>query len=181
MTLIDRAREFVERGNPRELTTLLVDCVASGTLEGKLAVQLLARNDYGGNAFGLFLKAPALYCLLAWRQDGLKAVVENAFNEPTSTNFSLAMQLLSSTSAGHGPKSIESTVKDSELRQAVSKAVGNWSDLSLAARSHLHELILSIDDDNEAGIYVSTSLMILSLSKIPVLLGISATPSLKEQ
>ena len=163
MTLIDRAREFVETGDPRELTPLLLDCVASGTPEGKFAAQLVARDDYGGDAFGLFLKAPALYCLLAWGQEGIKAAVENASKEPTSTNFSLAMQLLSSISEGHGPKSIESLVTDSGLRRVVLKAVGNWSDLSLAAHGHLRELMLRIDDDNEAGIYVSTALMMLSL------------------
>ena len=163
MTLIDRATGFIEGGHPTELSQLLADCVAAGNSEGLLAVQLLARDMYGGITFNWELKAPAAYCLLAWGQGGLKALVENALEEPTSKNFSLAFQLLSSIADGHEPQSTASFVSAFQLRQAVSSAVGNWNDLALAARSRLHELMLSIDNDDQAGIYVATSLMGLSL------------------
>ena len=164
MTLIDRARLIVETGDSNELTTLLFDCVSARTPEGLLAVQFLARDMYGGETFNLLLKAPAAYSLLAWREHGLNALVENALEEPTSKNFSLAFQLLSSTAEGHEPQLVGSPKDDSQLRQAVLSAVGDWEGLAPPARSNLNMLMLSIEDDDDAGIYVSTSLMSLALS-----------------
>ena len=136
-----------------------------------VAVKLLARDMYDGFTYNWLYKAPAAYCLLAWREAGLKALVENAIEEPKSKNFSLAFQLLSSTAGGLEPQSIASFVSEPYLRQAVSNTVGDWNNLALAARSHLHELMFSIDGDDEAGIYVSTSLMSLSL-RDPSAIGI---------
>ena len=96
MALIDRAKHFIEEGHASELSTLLSDCVRAKGTDGMLAVQLLARDMYGGETFNLLLKSPAAYCLLAWRNDGIEALVENALTEPTSKNFSLAFQLLAS-------------------------------------------------------------------------------------
>ena len=163
MALIDRARRFVEKGSPTELLPLLADCVAVGNSEGMLAVKLLACDMYGGITFNFELKAPAAYCLLAWGEDGLNALVENALIEPTSKNFSIAFQLLASTAEGHEPKSISSFLSDSRLRETVSRAVGDWNNLALAARSHLNELMLSIEDDDDAALYAGTSLQGLAL------------------
>ena len=163
MDLIDRAKQFVHMGHPTELAPLLAQCVAAGNTQGMLAVQLLARDMYEGETYNALLKAPAMYCLLAWREAGLQALVENALNESTSKNFSLAFQLLASTANGHEPPSIAAFVSDSILRESVASAVGDWNDLAPAARSRLHELMLSIERDAEAGIYVSTALMTLAL------------------
>ena len=163
MALIDRARLFVEGDDAKELFPLLADCVAVGNSEGMLAVKLLARDMYGGITYNFMLKAPAAYCLLAWGEAGLKALVENALEEPTSKNFSMAFQLLASTAEGHEPQTIRSFVSDPQLLEAVSGAIGDWNDLALAARSHLHELMLSIEDDADAAISVGTSLIGLAV------------------
>ena len=83
MVLIERARQFIEEGDADEFWALLLDCVANRNAEGMLAVKLLAGDMYGGMTFNWELKAPAAYCLLAWREDGLKALVENAVEEPS--------------------------------------------------------------------------------------------------
>ena len=179
MDLTDRAKRFIEGGHPSELSPLLTDCVASGNTEGLLAVQLLARDMYGGETYNLFLKGPAMYCLLAWRKAGLRALVENALDEPESKNFSLAFQLLASTANGREPPSIVAFVSDSQLRQAVSSAVGDWNDLASAARSHLNELMLNIEEDAEAGMYVSTSLMTLALQDPSAMANLSHALALR--
>lgn len=163
MTLIDHARRFIEEGRPADLEPLLTDCVATGNSEGMLAVKLLARDMYGGDTFNLLMKAPAAYCLLAWGQDGLKALVENTLEEPTFKNFTIAFQLLASTAEGHEPHSIGLGMPKGQLRNAVSHAVGDWNDLALAARSHMNELMLSIEDDEDAALYAATSLQSLAL------------------
>ena len=179
MDLIDRAKQFVDTGHPTELTPLLAQCVASGNTQGMLAVQLLARDMYEGETYNVPLKAPAMYCLLAWREAGLQALVENALNESTSKNFSLAFQLLASTANGHEPPSIAAFVSDSLLRESVASAVGDWNDLAPAARSHLHELMLSIERDAEAGIYVSTALMTLALQDSGAMANLSHALALR--
>ena len=163
MTLIDRAGHFIISGRHTELVPLLADCVAAGSNEGMVAVKLLARDMYGGETFNWELKAPAAYCLLAWGQAGLRALVENALEEPTSKNFSLAFELLASTAAGYGPKSIRIWLNDNQLREAVSLAAGDWKNLASAARSRLHELVLSIEDDEDAALYAGTSMIGLAI------------------
>ena len=163
MTLIERARRFVEIGKPEELTPLLVDCVAAGNADGMLAVQLLAREKYGGNTYSLLLKAPAAYCLLAWGQDGVKALVENALKEPTTRNRSLAFHLLSVITEGDEPEPIAWWPSDPQLREAISYAVGDWGNLGVVAHSHLNELMLSIEDDVQAVISAGASLARIAL------------------
>ena len=67
-------------------------------------------------------------------------------------------QSLSSIAEGHEPRALGTWLHDDQLRASVSRAVGDWSNLSSIARSCLHELMLSIDDDYEAASRVSTSL-----------------------
>ena len=161
MKLINRASEFVVNGTYRDLLPLLVDCVTAGSSEGMIAVQLLARDMYDGGAYNLMFKAPAAYSLLAWKENGLAALVENSLEAPCSKNFSLAFQLLAGTAEGREPDF--AFVRGGHLKQAVSEAVGDWNTLALAARDQLRVLMLSIEDDDDVGIYVSTALMSLSM------------------
>ena len=158
MDLLDRAKRFVKSDDLGELPPLLADCVAAGNSEGLLAVKLLARDMYGGFTYNWELKAPAAYCLLAWGQAGLKALVENALEEPTSKNFSLALKSLASIAEGHQPELTTTLMPSHQYREAVSQTVGDWSNLVLAARRHLHELILGIEDDKDANFYVGAAL-----------------------
>ena len=163
MALLNRARQFVEGGNLPKLLLLLADCVAAANSEGMLAVKLLARDMYGGETYNFELKAPAAHCLLAWGEDGIEALAENAVEEPTSKNFSLAFQLLASTAEGRESQLSSSWLPDRQLREAVSRAVGDWNNLALAARRHLHELMLSIEDDDYASLHTGVSLMSLAV------------------
>lgn len=163
LPLIDRARRFVREGSYGELWPLLMDCVIAGNIEAMLAVKLLARDMFGGHTYNWLMKAPAAYCLAVWGKEGLKALVENAIDEPTSKNFSLAFQFLSGIAESQEPQSIASSVKSAELRRAVTSAVRDWNTLAIPARTQLHRLMLSIEDDDDAGMYVSTALMGLSL------------------
>ena len=163
MDLIVRADKFIESGHPSELNSLLFDCVSSKSVEGFVAVKRLARDMYGGETFNLFLKAPATYCLLAWGEEGLKAVVENALSESTSKNFSLAFQVLASLTAGIPPQRIISYIEDYQLLQAVEGTVGDWSKLAISAQQHLNELVISIPDDDDAAFFAAQGLMGLAM------------------
>ena len=163
MDLIDQAKRFIREGHPTELLPLLSDCVAARNSEGMLAVKLLAGDMYGGDTYNLLLKAPAAYCLLAWGQDGLKVLVENALNRPNSKNVTLAFRLLSSMADGNGPPLEGMFLSDSDLRKAVSHAVGDWGSLKLPARSLLNELMLSLEDDAHVAISAGGSLFTLAL------------------
>ena len=158
MTLIERAQIFIKKGTPEGLMPLLNDCVSVGNAEAMLAVQLLAREWYGPSPESLLLKAPSAYCLLAWGQDGVKALVENALEKPTSRNYSLAFDLLSVTTQGREPDPFSYWECDLALREAVSRAVGDWSDLSSVALRYLNELVLSIENDTNAAISAGMSL-----------------------
>lgn len=179
MELIDRARRFVEGGDVTELLPLLCDCVAAGNTEGMLAVKLLASDMYGGETFNWELKAPAAYCLLAWGESGIEALVDNALKEPTPKNFSLAFLLLASATEGNEPQSDWSWLSDRQLRETVSRAVDDWSDLAPTARSHLNELMLSIEDDNRAARYAGTTLIQLAIKDHSAVRNLSHALSLR--
>lgn len=163
MDLVTRADQFIESGHQHELNSLLLDCVNSKSLEGLVAVKRLARDMYGGIRLNLLLKAPAAYCLLAWREEGFKALVETALEENTSKNFSRALQLLASLTTGSPPPQIISFTKEPALIQAVEDAVGNWADLATSAQQRLNELVMNISDDNDAALFSGISLMQLSM------------------
>ncbi len=163
MDLINRATQFIRDGHPNELSTLLADCVTAGNSEGMLAVKLLARDMYDGITFNLELKTPAAYCLLAWGQEGLETLVENALEEPTTKNFSMAFQLLASVAEGKEPRAISLMQSNSQLLGAVSRSVGDWNNLALAARSSLHELVLNLEDNATADLSAGTSLLTLAI------------------
>ena len=179
MDLIGRARQFVKEGKPAELSSLLTDCVIARDLEGILAVKLLAGDMYGGDTHNLFLKAPAAYCLLAWGQDGLNALVENALERPTSKNVTLAFRLLASIADGDGPPLEEMFLPDSDLREAVSRAVGAGDNSKLAARSLLNELMLSLEDDAHVAISAGASLFTLALMDVGAIKNLSQALALR--
>ncbi len=179
MDLINRAQRFIEGGKFAELEPLLADCVAAGNIEGLLAVKLLARDMYNGDTFNLLFKAPAAYCLLAWGREGLTALVENALQEPTSKNLSIAFQLLASTAEGGEPAPITSFPSGSQLPETVSNIVGDWGTLGLAARSRLNELMLSIDDDADVAISAATSLMSIAMQDQGSIRGLSHALALR--
>ena len=128
-----------------------------------LAVQLLARDMYGGMTFNLEFKEPAAYCLLAWGQNGIEALADNALQEPTSKNFSLAFRMLASIAGNHEPPTLADMYINNNLRQVVCNAVNGWDSLADPARSHLHRLMLTIEDDDDAALYAATSLQGLAL------------------
>lgn len=163
MDLVERAKYFIKHGHPTGQLALLLDCVSAQNAEGLFAVQLMARDMYGGDTFNLLLKAPAAYCLLAWGQGGLKALVDNALREPTSKNFGLAFELLAGTAEGTEPQPIGLHRLDSQLREVISRAVGDWAALAGPARANLNELMLSIDDDDDAALYAGISLQGLAV------------------
>ncbi len=163
MSLMDRARRFVESGRFDELSPLLLDCVASADIEGLHATQLLARDMYGGETYNLMIKMPAAYCLLAWAEDGLKALTENAANESTFKNFTLAFKLLAGAAGGSAPQTFLTLGSNERLQEAVSRAGVNWVTLAPKARRHLNELMLSIEHDEDAAMYAATSLQGLAL------------------
>jgi hypothetical protein len=159
LDLISRADQFINSGHVNDFQPLILDCVNSRSFEGLVAVKRLARDMYGGMTFNSLFKAPAAYSLLSWRDKGLQTLVENAFEESSLKNFSLAFKILASISAGGTPRELELYLQDTELIKAISNAVGNWSDLTLLAQQHLNKLVMSIEDDDEAILFAATSLM----------------------
>ena len=145
------------------MLSLLVDCVTAGDGDGLLAVKLLASNQFENDATNFVRRGPAAYCLLAWGHAGLKGLVENALEEPNSKNTTMAFHLLATIAEGREPQSLNWWVSDSHLRELVSSSVGEWEHLAAAARSHLRELMLSIESDNYAAIYAGSALFRLSL------------------
>ncbi len=179
MTLIDRARQFIGAERHVGLTQLLLDCVVAGNSEGLLAVKLLACDTYEGKSLNMLAKGPASCCLLAWGQDGLKALVENTLEEPTSKNFSVAFQLLACTAEGQETQLIKSWVSDGQLLETVFRAVGDWNNLESAARSYLNELVISVEDDNHTALYAGISLFSLSLQNAGALRSMSHALALR--
>jgi hypothetical protein len=127
MDLVTRADRFIKSGHLSELNYLLLDCVNSKSVEGLVAVKRLARDMYEDYTFNRTFKVPAAYCLLAWREEGLNALVENALEENTSKNFLYAFVLLASLTTGSPPPPIISFLEEPTLLQAVEDAVGEMS------------------------------------------------------
>lgn len=162
MTLIERAQTFVRGGEPAELYRLLTDCVEAGTLEALAAVQLVAEDMHGDITFNFELKAPSAWCLVAWGPSGLQALLEMTRRTPTSKNFSLAFQLLSTLAAGERPAEMW---LNPTLRERVDAKVQDWDSLFLAAQARLNELVLDIPDDDEAAARSAMAIQFLSLNR----------------
>ena len=163
MTLIERAKQHIGEGKHDELLSLLADCVNARDGDGLLAMKLLAGNQFESDPTNFQRRGPAAYCLLAWGQAGLKALVENALEEPNSKNTTMAFHLLATIAEGREPQSISWWVSDDHLRESVSSAVGEWVNLAAAARSHLRELMLSMESDQFAAIYAGSALFRLAV------------------
>ncbi len=144
-TLIDQAKTFIISGHPKELWPLLHECVSSKSTEALVAVKMLARDMYGGITFNFELKAPAAHCLIAWEKDGLKTLVENVAEEPSTKNYSLAFQILAAVASGNLPASAAIWVKDTELLESLRSSV-NPAELKSAAKMYLNQLVMSITD-----------------------------------
>jgi hypothetical protein len=103
MTLQERAKRFVDDGNPRDEVELLAACVRARNLDGLAATQRLFEDMYGGITYNFEMKAPAAACLICWGKEGIKALVEGARRTPASKNNSITVQLLSAVAGGKIP------------------------------------------------------------------------------
>jgi hypothetical protein len=157
-TLIDTANAILERGGVSDVTEFVGKCVAAGTAEAMIAVKLLARDMYGGITFNYELKAPAVYGLIAWGAAGMAAIRENASEEESVKNYSLAITVLSSLVAGQFPAAMQIYVRDSDVVSAIKTKAGDPRDLRDAARKNLTELLMSIPDLNQVALYVGVAL-----------------------
>ena len=138
---------------------LLWECVSAGSLAGLTAVQFLAEHMYGGRTFNFEFKARAAWCLVAWQDNGLQALLEMAQRTQTTKNYSLCVQILGTFSAReHLPKMWLSA----ELRDLVDSRISNWEHLFTAARGKLNELALSFSSDDDAALYVALPIPVLS-------------------
>lgn len=157
MTLLEKVDQFIQNGSPRDQAALLSECLSARTIEAFLALQKMYEDNYGGFTFNFELKAPAAYCLIAWGVQGLEAIAEVVSRNPSSKNLSLAMEIFSCLASGQRPPATRSWLKDEQWLKAVEDSVADWHFLSTTAKLHLHKLILSIEDDNEAALIVGNS------------------------
>lgn len=157
-SLIYKASRFISSGHPNELIPLLYECVSSATIEALSAVKCIARDMYGGMTYNFLLKAPAAYCLLAWGESGLKSIVENVIEEPTSKNYSLAFQILAAAASADIKNGLYMWVKDAGLAKLVESTIGNPTQLKDAAKKNLNQLVMSIKDEDDVALHVGTAL-----------------------
>ena len=163
-TLIYQAKTFIIEGHPKELWPLLHKCVSSKSPEALVAVKMLARDMYGGITFNFELKAPAAHCLIAWDKDGLKTLVENVAEEPSSKNYSLAFQILAAVASGNPPAAAAMWVKDPELLELLLSSI-NLAELKSAAKMYLNQLVMSITDADDVAMYLGTALQGMALTE----------------
>lgn len=159
MPFFERARDFVARPDSERMERLLWECVSAGNLDGLTTVQFLAEHMYGGHTFDLEFKARAAWCLIAWEDRGLRALLEMAQRTQTTKNYSLCVQILATFSAReHLPKMWLSE----ELRDFVDGHISNWENVYTTARVKLNELALSFSSDDDAALYVALPIPVLS-------------------
>lgn len=161
-TLLARAQRFISHPAPDSQEFLLQDCVAAQTLDGLSAVQLVAEDMYGGITYNFELKCPAAWCLIAWREQGLKALLELARRTPTLKNYSLAFQILGTLAARQRFSGSWPTAK---LRTSIEHHVPDWDTVFAAARTQLNALALSIPSDDDAAFYTALPMQYLSLTE----------------
>ncbi len=164
MSLLDRANEFIQGGDFREETTLLLECVQAHNLDALVAVQRLYEDMYGGMTFNFELKAPAAFSLLCWGEAGLDALVEGLNRTRSTKNISLGTQILSSLAAGILPGFLASFVPG-ELAQIITESVRVGPSLADAARRHLTEFMVSLPDDDQATSVAAIGFQRLSISE----------------
>ena len=161
MTLIERAQEFISRPAPRELEHLLHDCISAESIEGLIAVQLLAEGMYDGMTYNFEIKCPAAWCLVAWQERGLEAIVEMSLRTHTLKNYSIAFQILGTLSSQQRFSNLWPTAS---LRRLIESRVTSWEETFDAARTQLNVLALSIPSDDDAALYTADSMQSLYLT-----------------
>jgi hypothetical protein len=122
----------------------------------------MAEHMYGGITFNFELKAPAAWCLVAWGPPGLQALVEMVRRTPTSKNYSLAFQILSTLAAG---ERLAEMWLGEDLRQRVDAKVRDWGALFEAAQVQLNEFVLEIPADDDAASRAAAAIQFLSLNR----------------
>ena len=147
--LVQKAHNFIQNGRQEELKPLLKELVVAATQEALFAVRMLYEDMYGGFTYNYFFKAPFAFCLPAWGNEGLKALVEGAKRTPKSKNISLTLEILSSLSSGHGLPQLTNWVNDEEITQLVQIKLSRCDNISSAARQMLNEYILWFEDEDE--------------------------------
>ena len=164
--LIDQAKSFILTGHPKELWPLLHKCVSSKSPEALVAVKMLARDMYDGLTYNFELKAPAAHCLLAWGKEGLKALVDNAVEEPSSKNYSLAFQILAAVAAGSMPAGTAMWVKshDQELYELLVSSI-DLAELKSPARMYLNQLAMTITDAEDVALYAGIAFQGMAITE----------------
>ena len=166
MTLLQRANQVLSQPEPTELDHLLLECVSAPTLDGLTAVQLLAEDMYGGITFNYELKCPSAWSLLAWREQGLHALREMVQRTPTSKNYSLAFQILSTLSAR---QRLSTTWIHDRLRCSIEAQIADWDSIFTLARATLNALALSIPSDDDAALYAAVPMQALAFTDPPAI------------
>jgi hypothetical protein len=123
--------------------------VETGTVEGLHAVQMLYEDMYGGITFNYELKAPAAFCLIRWKDQGLKALVEAAQRTPRSKNQSLTIEILATLASGQPLPQAKIWVHDEALTKRVLDLVRDREELYRTAGQLLRRYILSFEDDQD--------------------------------
>jgi len=152
MTLQERAKRFVDNGNPRDEVELLAECVRARNLDGLAATQRLFEDMYGGITYNFEMKAPAAACLICWGKEGIKALVEGARRTPASKNNSITLQLLSAVAGGKIPTLFMSFVTAEIVM--VLRPLLDEPDVRTFARQQLTEYMISFPDDDDASMAV---------------------------
>ncbi|MYF04826.1 MAG: hypothetical protein F4230_07550, partial [Holophagales bacterium] len=152
MALIERAQLLISNPNKNERDELLHDCVLAGTSDALAAVQMLAEDMYDGDSFNVLMKWPAAWCLVAWEERGLRALIEITKRAPTSKNYSISFQVLATLSA---EEDLPDSWLTSEIKTAIHARVKNWDGVYSGARVKLNALARSIESDYEAALYAA--------------------------
>ena len=109
---------------------------------------------YGGHTFNYELKCPAAWCLVAWQEQGLRALIEMAQRTQTTKNYSLSLQILAPLSAG---ERFSGPWPASTPRTVIESCITDWGNVFSSARVQLNELARSIASDDEAALYAVPS------------------------
>jgi len=155
MTLVERTERWIVNGPLEAQDQLLYEAVNARNPEGLFAVQRMFEDMYGDMTYNRYVKFPAGVALLAWGDDGLKAMLESAIGKPTVKNRVYAAQILSELAAGDGVVEIAGTTIQNY------QAAKPWLDLVVAsnkdplsfakvARHALRELVLALEDEDDA-------------------------------
>lgn len=158
-----RAEELISGPiNLDSLVILLRDCVLDGGLEALTSVCRLYEDMYDGWTFNMEVKGPATAALLAWKENGLLALIEVAKRTPTTKNLGLAMEYLAI--AASGDTSSHFFRIDPVINEKIDAAISEPGVRKLAD-TLLVELILSFPDEDDVASHVGTTLMGFSFKR----------------